>query len=117
MRKKKVVERPSSDGRLEVREAADILLTENSDDLDFPSSSGETKKSSTTPVMTPAAKQATKNVEEDKSSDDSSSDEETPDVRTQDKIQATQAKIQAMMLAHFEEYKHQGFRDIQGRKY
>ena len=44
-------------------------------------------------------------------------DEETPDVRTQAKIQATQNKIQAMMLAHFEEYKHQGFRDFQGRKY
>ena len=39
--------------------------------------------------------------------DDSSSDEETPDLRP---------KIQAMMSAHFEEVKHQGFRDIRGRK-
>ena len=39
--------------------------------------------------------------------DDSSSDEETPDVRP---------KIQAMMSAYFEEVKHQGFRDIRGRK-
>ena len=39
--------------------------------------------------------------------EDSSSDEETPDVRP---------KIQAMMSAYFEEVKHQGFRDIRGRK-
>ena len=37
-------------------------------------------------------------------------------MRTQIKIQATQNKIQAMMSAHFEEFKHQGFSDIRGRK-
>ena len=39
--------------------------------------------------------------------DDSSSDEETPDLRP---------KIQALMSAHFEEVRDQGFRDIRGRK-
>ena len=40
-------------------------------------------------------------------SDDSSSDEETPDLGP---------KIHALMSAYFEEVKHEGFRDIRGRK-
>ena len=82
-----------------------------------------------TPVRTAAPKPANKNVQEDRSSgkfrcgqwnlwrlnnywlhlnlEDSSSDEETPDLRP---------KIQALMSAYFEEVKHQGFRDIRGRK-